>query len=219
MRLFLKSVGMHAFLAALLLPATATAAELDVRISDGGGKAVADAVVTIRPLGRVALPVHAARRATIDQKDLAFVPYLEVMRPGDELVFRNSDRTRHHVYSFSKVRAFEFVLAPRESSPPMLLERSGVVAVGCNIHDQMIAYLYVTDAPWFARSDASGQVRFDALPAGEYEVRAWQPRMRPGSEEPRRRVVLAAAGSQALAFPLTLLPDPRRMPGREHAHY
>lgn len=199
--------------------APATAADLSVAVVDRDGKPVADAVVTVRPLGRTANVAHAPARRIIDQRDLAFVPYLEVFRPGDSVVFRNSDRTRHHVYSFSPVKAFEFVLAPHQSTAPQPLEEPGVVAIGCNIHDQMVAWLYVTDAPWFARTGATGRVAFESLRAGEYEVRAWQPRLRPGREEPAQRVTLGEAGVQALQFPLTLLPDPRRKPGREQAHY
>ena len=110
------------------------------------------------------------------------------------------------------------MLAPQESSPAQVLDDPGVVAVGCNIHDQMAAYLYVTDAPWFAKSDASGQVRFDKLAAGAYEVRVWHPRLRPGREEPSQRASLAGDGAGRLIFRLALLPDPRRQ-DREHAHY
>lgn len=198
----------------------AAAAELDVAVVDAQGRTVADAVVTLVPLdGLVPPPPRAAAaRKVIDQQALAFVPALEVLRPGDEVVFRNSDRTRHHVYSFSPVKAFEFVLAPDEVSPPQRLARTGVVAVGCNIHDQMIAHLYVTDAPWVERSTADGHARFAALPEGAYEVHAWHPRLRPGRAEPRLRTRVAGPAAVPLRFPLVLLPG-RSDPAREHGHY
>ena len=205
---------------AMLLATRATAAELVVRIDDGRGAGVADAVVMVSPRsGAGQAQAHAPERRTIDQKNLAYVPYLEVFRPGDEVVFHNSDRTRHHVYSFSPVKAFEFVLASHESSPPQTLDKLGAVAVGCNIHDQMIAYLYVTDARWFAHSDASGEVRFARLAAGAYDVRVWQPRLRPDRSEPRQTIGLEGGESRTLHFSLSLLPDPRRHYGREQAHY
>ena len=213
------------FLLALLawtMPAwanPAAASDLSVTVLDAGGAPVADAVVTVRAVDRPAGTAPSPVRRTIDQQALDFIPYLEVFRPGDEVVFRNSDRTRHHVYSFSPVKSFEFVLAPNESSPPQRLDEPGVVAVGCNIHDQMISYLYVTDAPRFARTGPGGKVRFDALRAGDYEVRAWQPRLRPGRAEPMQEVGLGTTGDKALVFSLALLPDPRRQSGREHVHY
>lgn len=208
-----------AALLAILSATAASAADLVVRVDDGRGHGVADAVVAIWPRGGVKAPPHSPTSRIVDQNGLTFVPYLSVFRPGDQVVFRNSDRTRHHVYSFSPVKAFEFVLAPHESSPPQRLDRLGAVAVGCNIHDRMIAYLYVTDAPWFAQSDASGQVRFEGLVPGLYEVRAWHPRLRPGRGEPRHSVGLEGRESRALQFSLPLFPDPRLQVGREQSHY
>jgi plastocyanin len=193
---------------------------LEVHVADARGAPVADAIVSLRLRGggNAPAPAPAPARHTIDQKNLAFVPSLEVVRPGDEVVFRNSDGTRHHVYSFSPAAKFEFVLAPRDSSPPLRLERTGVVAVGCNIHDSMIAWLYVTDAPWTARTGADGRARFDGLPPGDYEVRAWQPRLRPGRGEPTRNATVAADASASVSFALTMLPPPPRT-GHDHMQY
>jgi len=138
---------------ALLACRAATAAGMVVQVTDQQGRPVPDAVVTGRPhAGAQTVPARAAQVHVIDQKDLMFHPYVELLRPGDTVVFRNSDGTRHHVYSFSPAKAFEFVLAPGQSSPPMTLAKPGVVAVGCNIHDQMASYLVVSDAPWIAIS-------------------------------------------------------------------
>ena len=196
-----------------------TAGQLDVKLVDRSGKSVSDAVVTLWPAaGQVAAPAEAHVRRIVDQRKLVFVPYLQVMRPGDEVVFRNSDSTNHHVYSFSSVRAFEFVLAPGQSSPPQRLDKAGAIAIGCNIHDQMISYIYVTDAPRYVQSDASGRAAFGDVPDGDYEVRVWQPRLRPGKPEPRQVVTLGSA-PKALTVTLNLLPDPRQRVDREHVHY
>ncbi|RZA18269.1 MAG: methylamine utilization protein [Lysobacteraceae bacterium] len=202
---------------------SAIAGQVVVSVGDARGRAVVDAVVTLRPVG--GSPAAMATPATpdrhiIDQRNLQFMPYLQVFRPGDEVVFRNSEATRHHVYSFSPARAFEFVLGPGQRSPPLKLDKPGAIAVGCNIHDQMIAYLYVTDAPRFVQTTATGRAVFDALPSGDYEVRVWQPRLRPGKPEPRQQVRVAGAGpATTVSVSLRLLPDPRSQAGREHVHY
>lgn len=207
-----------------LLGATAAAAELEVRVIDAKGAPVADAVVTMVATGageQRGLPAHEhATPKVIDQKALAFAPYVEVFRPGDEVVYRNSDRTRHHVYSFSPLKAFEFVLAPGESSAPMKLEKSGIIAVGCNIHDGMINYLYVSDAPWVARTGADGTVRFADVPAGAFDVRTWHPRLPPRRPDlVQSGIVLGAGEHRRVDFPLSLLPDSRRQFDREHTRY
>jgi plastocyanin len=208
----------------LLISTASSAADLKIDITDQHGKPVADAIVSVLPdpgVAPAAWPVRPAPRThTIDQIALTFVPYIQVFRPGDKVVFRNSDQTRHHVYSFSPVKAFEFMLSPGQSSPPLELEKSGVVAVGCNIHDSMITYLYVSDAPWISQSAADGKVRINNLPAGHYTVRVWQPRLRPGRPDLAQSTLLInASESKTMNFALTLLPDSRRQFDREHTQY
>ena len=205
-----------------LLTSNLGAAELSVRISTARGAAVADAVVTITSKPGTAAPGMrpAAQTRIIDQKNETFIPYVEIFRPGDSLVFHNSDHTRHHVYSFAPARQFEFVLTSGESSSPLQLAHAGVVAVGCNIHDQMITYAYISDAPWIARSGADGRVVIDALPDGDFEVRVWHPQLRPGQPDPVQDLHLAASSDvKELAFSLSLLPDPRTPADRERAGY
>jgi plastocyanin len=204
-----------------LSSATAGAAGLGVRISDTRGHAVSDAVVTIAPQsGNSVSPPPPPATRVIDQKNETFLPYIEVFRPGDKVVFRNSDNTRHHAYSFAPARQFEFVLAPGEISAPLQLDKLGVIAVGCNIHDQMITYLYVTDAPHVAHSGGDGIAQLSNLPKGDYAVRVWHPQLRPGAGVDVQRLTIADATElKDLEFTLSLLPDPRLPPDRERAGY
>lgn len=209
----------------VFLAASATfAGELKVSITDQRGKPVGDAVVTVSPKkaeGLASLPKPTARRIkTINQVALTFVPYIQIFQPGDKVMFHNSDKTRHHVYSFSPVKSFEFILNPGESSSLLELDKTGVVAVGCNIHDPMISYLYVSDAQWTVRASADGTAVVSDLPAGAYTVSVWQPRLRPGQASMARPLVLASGTeSKALTFALSLLPDSRRRVDHEHSGY
>lgn len=96
----------------------AEAAEVLVQVHDRAGHPVNDAVVTVTgDSGSARTPATAVEKV-IDQRQETFLPYVEIFRPGDRVVFCNSDRTRHHVYSFSRVKTFEFVLKPGVSSRP-----------------------------------------------------------------------------------------------------
>lgn len=209
-------------LVALTLAVPAGAAPLSVQIKDAGGHAVADAAITVvADPGTPDLPRsnHAPATHIIDQKNETFVPYVETFRPGDKVVFRNSDVTRHHVYSFSAVKSFEMVLVPGQSSLALTLERTGLVAVGCNIHDHMIAYLYISDAPRLARSGADGRAQIADLPAGTYAVKVWHPQL-PGQSEWIQHVKVSAAGEPVSAvFVVSLLPDPRGQQDPERSGY
>ncbi|HEY2345968.1 MAG TPA: methylamine utilization protein [Xanthomonadaceae bacterium] len=209
---------------ALVCMAATQAAGLLIRISDDKGHPVGDAVVTVLPQDPAMklAPRRASAPATkiIDQKNETFIPYIQTFRPGDSVLFRNSDTMRHHVYTFSPLKPFEFVLVPGDSSKPIELDQTGVIAVGCNIHDQMITYLYISDAPWIAQSGANGQVEFRDVPAGAWNVRVWHPRLRPGKPDlAQSTTIVAAEGTKTLNFSLSLLPDSRRDFDREHTRY
>jgi plastocyanin len=191
----------------------ASAADLTVTIDNGHGQPAADAVVSLRREDALQAEPHAAVTRIIDQRHETFLPYVEIFRPGDQVVFRNSDRTRHHVYSFSVAKTFEFVIAPGEESPPVTLDRTGEIAVGCNIHDHMITHLVVSDAPWVSRSDASGRVEFASLPKGTYTLDVWHPQLRPGRQGPHETIEIGDAAA-TLKYSMPLLPDPRETGGR-----
>jgi plastocyanin len=211
-----------AALLCLVVAAQAAAGDLRVLVTDQRGQPVADAVVDVLPPpGSTAPAASFPRTHTVNQVALTFVPYIEVLRPGDKVVFHNGDRTRHHVYSFSAAKSFEFMLSPGENSAPLQLERAGVIAVGCNIHDSMITYLYVSDAPWSARTAADGVATISGVPAGSaYRVQAWQPRLRPGrAPSLQENVAITEGARKQVDLKLSLLPDSRRQPDRERARY
>jgi plastocyanin len=178
-----------------------------VRVKDARGAPVADAVVTLEAGG---LPVQAPPRThEVDQRDESFVPYVSVLRPRDSVVFRNSDATRHHVYSFSEAKAFEQLLAPGDVGAPLRVDRAGLVAVGCNIHDHMRAWLVVTDAAHVAVTGADGVARFPAVAPGTWTARAWHPHLHPRQAPAAQSLVLAGEAAREAGFSLKLLPDPR----------
>jgi len=197
------------------------AAELAVLIYDGKGVAIPEAVVTLLPQRLNDAAVARSRmplRQTVDQRNETFIPHVTLLARGGHVVFANSDATRHHVYSFSAARAFALVLAPGESSEPVSFERNGVVAIGCNIHDRMVAYVYVSDVPWGALSNKDGRAVFSDPPKGTYLARVWHPRMRPGRPEPSQTVALAD-GASSISFTLELLPDRSHRHDRECVRY
>jgi plastocyanin len=216
-------VGYIAVGVILVLAGPLGAAELVVRVTDRDGRPVPDAVVALAPRGAEAsaLAAHApvpTRELVVDQRNETFIPYVQIVPRGGQVTFRNSDLTRHHVYSFSPIKAFEFVLAPGEASDPVRFERAGVVAIGCNIHDRMVAYLYVSDLPWATLTDQQGQAVLRDLPETGYLVHTWHPRLRPGRPEPTQPVTLEGASSQ-VAVSLALVRDPSSQPDHERARY
>jgi hypothetical protein len=57
-------------------------------------------------------------------------------------------------------------------------DESGIVVLGCNIHDHMLAYILVVDTPAFAKTDDRGVATLDAQVVGDMTVSIWSPRIR-----------------------------------------
>jgi plastocyanin len=168
--------------AAIVLPASA--ATVSVRVQDARGAVVEDAVVYAVPEGRQ-LPL-ARKTAVMDQKNRTFIPHVLAVQTGTSVRFPNSDDVRHHVYSFSPAKSFQLPLYKGTTAKPVLFHRAGLVTVGCNIHDQMSAYIVVVETPYFEKTGADGRATLEAVSSGRYSVRVWYPSMR---EEPRPETI------------------------------
>lgn len=166
--------------AAMLAATAAQARDVTVTVTDAQGRPVENAVVMIDVPG-TATP--AASRFRVDQKDMAFDPYVLVVTAGSRVDFTNLDPVRHHVYSFSPGNKFELKLFGEGEARSVVLRAAGVVAVGCNIHDTMQAFIQVVDTPHTGRSGRSGRVVLKGVPASARTVRVWHPQLRaPGNE-------------------------------------
>lgn len=165
-------------IAATMLCAAAHASppSLEVHIADADGNAVEHAVVAVH--APVAADRGAPATGIVDQIDTNFVPHVLAVDVGTRVTFPNSDNIRHHVYSFSDAKSFELPLYEGTPAEPVTFDRPGVVTLGCNIHDHMRAYIFVSETPFTAVSDADGSARVTGLPAGSHRVEIWHPRQK-----------------------------------------
>lgn len=154
---------------ALAAPAAGLAATVTVTLKDVQGKPLEDAVVWVIPKAPASVP---PRGAMVEQKDKAFIPLVSVIQTGTLVAFPNRDEIRHHVYSFSQPKVFDIKLYAGTPVAPTLFDKPGEVVLGCNIHDHMIAYIYVVDTPWFAKANKEGIARIENVPAGNYDLHA-----------------------------------------------
>lgn len=184
-------------LAPLLTPA-AGAGVVTASVTSTAGVPAADAVVVFDPLDTPPAPAPAHMTATVDQIHKTFVPHVSVVRTGTAVSFPNSDQIHHQVYSFSPAKKFQIDLYARAPQSAVVFDKPGLVVLGCNIHDQMLAFVIVVDSPYFAKTNASGSVRLD-LPAGRYSVRVWHPALT--APVPPRPITVAAP---PLSLPLVL---------------
>lgn len=157
-------------LALALSPLAALAVPVTVQLRGPNGQPLAGAAVAVEVKGRPARTTTA--KAEMGQRDRQFTPQLLVVQTGTAVNFPNFDTVRHHVYSFSPIKVIDIKLYSGTPTEPVVFDKPGVAALGCNIHDRMSAHIVVVDTPTFARTDAQGQATFD-LPPGEHAVKAW----------------------------------------------
>jgi hypothetical protein len=154
------------------------------------------------------------------QKGMLFTPFVLPVRVGTTVSFPNQDDVRHHVYSFSSAKRFELRLYGRDETKKVTFDVPGLVPLGCNIHDNMLSYIYVTAHPVYAVTDNKGQARLRGLPSGAYATFVWHPDVTGDrTEQPGPALNLPPTGAA-----LTLRADLRatrstQAPPREGANY
>ena len=153
-----------------------------VSLKDGKQKFLANAVVYLEPLSPHNNKVNLKKplKGYIRQKNKTYVPYVSVFQKGTFVSFVNQDPHKHHVYSFSPAKKFEIKLYSGRPPESIVFDKVGAVTLGCNIHDQMLAYAYIVDTPFYALSKANGSIALQGIPAGKYRLKIWHPRQKSG---------------------------------------
>src|SRR5690349_5156856 len=202
--------------------ALAQTAEIRAKVTDDQGRPVEDVVVVAVPVDGAARAPARPRETTVDQVDQEFTPKVTVVLVGTPVSFPNHDNVRHQVYSFSPAKRFELPLYAGVPAQPVLFDTPGVVVLGCNIHDWMVGYIYVSESPYFAKTRADGKATLADLPARAYVVRVWHPQLEGSETATQRTVDLGGKRHVELEWALKLKPElrVRRSPVGEHnGHY
>ncbi|HRI80982.1 MAG TPA: hypothetical protein PLF88_00950 [Opitutaceae bacterium] len=181
------------------------AAEVTFTVRDTRGGPIADAVVSLHPLGPTPAPAVPGE-AVIAQEDKEYDPYITPVLVGTKVRFPNRDTIQHHIYSLSRPKRFEKPLYASGAEESVVFDQPGVVVLGCNIHDWMIAYVVVLPTPHFAKTDSAGRAQLTGFAPGRYRVEIWHPRL---AKTEVRELELTAVANPSLAVDLTLRPDRR----------
>ena len=145
---------------------------VSITINNNKNEPMANAVVWLTSDVLSSQPSQADTLYSMVQKDREFTPRILVVPQNAKVEFPNADSILHHVYSFSEAKTFELKLYKEQPKAPLVFDQTGVVELGCNIHDWMLGYIVVVDSPIFAIADNSGHVNLSAEP-GEYTLNVW----------------------------------------------
>lgn len=200
-----RSIAILAAFAAFAAPAFA--GDLVVTVTTPRGAPVADAVVTLPATPGAPRPAFAWKQE-IAQKDKTFLPFVLVTPVGTRVAFPNLDKFRHHVYSFSKGNRFELDLYGRDEPRSVTFKTVGTAALGCNIHDQMVAFVRVVDTPWAAKTDEAGRAEIKDAPDGDVKVTVWHPYARTRDQVVVASAVLAPDSPTSITIVADVAPAP-----------
>lgn len=179
----------------------ASAANVDIEVNDRAGHPLGETVITLESVEAEAARAAAPTSAVVDQIHQQFVPGVIAVRTGTAISFPNSDTVSHQVYSFSPAKRFELGLYRGVPRDPVVFDKPGIVVLGCNIHDNMIGYVYVTDAQYFGTTTDSGHW-IAAVAPGKYRVHVWSPRFSKQDNDSERELSVGNESQSSLKIKL-----------------
>ena len=180
------------------------AADLSLSLKTPAGEPVRDAVVTFRPASGAPAPRSQGPYVMV-QEDIHFRPFVLIVPVGAEVSFPNHDKVRHHVYSFSRAKRFELKLYGHDETRTVRFDKAGVVALGCNIHDTMSAFIDVVETPFAVKTDERGEAVLTDLPAGPGTLTIWHPYLKAPRNE-QVHAVTVGGGRQSYVVDLRAAP-------------
>ena len=152
------------------------------------------------------LPPPQAVPYRLTQKDKQFIPHLLVVPTGASVQFPNLDPFFHNVFSLFNGKRFDLGLYESGSSRSVRFDREGVSYIFCNIHPDMGAVVLALSTPYYATSDASGQIVIHNVVPGSYELNFWSESVPARSLTALKREIRVAADDVqlgALTLPLS----------------
>jgi plastocyanin len=154
----------------------AAAADLQVVARGSDGQPVADLVLYLTAAGGAPVPSTSSDAPVlIGQQDIQFTPRLSVVPVGAHISFVNHDDVAHHVFSFSEQAPenLELVVDPGGQSEDYVFAKQGFTKIGCNIHDNMSAFIFAAPSSLSAVSSMTGEATISNVPQGKFTLWVW----------------------------------------------
>lgn len=123
------------------------------------------------PQGRFPIP---AEPVVVDQRGCRYVPHVVGVMAGQPLKFLNSDNAEHNIHPSPNGNP-EWNESQNPGGAPIVktfAKPEMMIAVHCNQHPWMWAYINVMTHPYYALSASDGTFTISNLPPGEYTLAA-----------------------------------------------
>jgi len=163
-------------------------------------KDASKAVIWLTPIGTTVDPPtqdpsHIPQMA---QKNKTFQPSLLVIPVGGKVEFPNHDPFFHNVFSLFEGKRFDLGLYESGTTRFVQFDKPGISFIFCNIHAEMSAVVIALATPYYAISDARGEVVIPNVPPGRYEVQVFHSAVAPDALHALSREITVAPGDTTL---------------------
>ncbi len=147
-----------------------------------------------------------SQRVVLDQVGCEFEPSVLGLMAGQKLKIRNSDPLRHNVHALPQERdnlAFNWMVDPRSMTENIFVTNEIPVRLRCDLHPWMIAYVCVTEHPFFAVTDRDGNYAITNVPPGDYVLAAYHPKAHGSHTGETQPITVLPGGTTAADFMIT----------------
>ena len=144
-------------------------ARVSGQVNLGKRGAAREAVIYLE-CDKIAQPLS---HAVVDQRDKTFIPHVSVVTTGTNVRFPNNDAVFHNVFAYYNAKKFDLGMYPQGKTKEVRFDKPGIVALLCNVHSEMSAYIMVVSTPYYAITDKNGRFEMRDVPPGSYTLRAW----------------------------------------------
>ena len=158
------------------------------------------AVVWLTPVGTPVDPPQqkASEIPQLVQKNKAFHPSLLVIPVGGKVEFPNHDPFFHNVFSLFEGKRFDLGLYESGTTRFVQFDKPGISFIFCNIHAQMSAVVIALTTPYYAISDARGDLSIPEVPPGRYELQIFHSSVAPDTLRALNREITVGPGTTSL---------------------
>jgi plastocyanin len=117
------------------------------------------------------------KKVTMDQPTCQFTPHVLALRQGQTLSVKNSAKVPHNtnIIGGAQNPNLNQIIPPGgHLDVANFKASSAAISVVCTIHGWMKGYIRVFNHPYYAVTDAEGNFEIKGIPAGTWNLVAWQ---------------------------------------------
>jgi plastocyanin len=150
-------------------------AHIDLSKNGRHVKDASKAVIWLTPIGASVDPPRQDPSAIpkLVQRNKSFHPSLLVIPVGGKVEFPNHDPFFHNVFSLFEGKRFDLGLYESGSTRFVKFDQPGISFIFCNIHPEMSAVVIAVATPYYAISDARGDLSIPDVPPGRYDMQVF----------------------------------------------